>query len=265
MQVAAVQYRAERAPDDVLGALARSRDQLTSHAASVLAQGPLDLLVLPEMAASGYLFPSPDAVRQVAETEDGPTVQAVAALARAHRCHVVVGFPERAGDRLYNSAAVLDGHGELVAVYRKRLLFRADGPWATPGERPYPLVDTGSGRFTVGICMDLNDDAFTAWIRESGVEMVAFPTNWVDEGEPTWPYWAWRMHGSRAALVAANRWGSEHVSGVVADGPTDAEAEVTRFSGASCVLQWRGPVDGLRPTILASLPATGDGVLGTTL
>ncbi len=265
MRVAAVQCRAERAPDDVLGALARSRERLIAHGASALARGPADLLVLPEMAASGYLFPSPDAVRRVAESEDGATVQAVASLARAHGCHAVVGFAERAGDQLFNSAAVVDGHGELVSVYRKRLLYVSDAPWATAGERPYPTVDTGNGRFTVGICMDLNDDAFTAWIRGSGVEAVAFPTNWVDEGEPTWPYWAWRLHGSRAALVAANRWGSEDAAGTMAEGPTRGEDGVTRFSGASCVLQWRGAHDALRPTILASLPTTGDGVLQATL
>jgi predicted amidohydrolase len=259
MRVAAVQYRAERAPDDVSGALLRSRARLFAAARSLLARGPVDLLVLPEMAASGYLFPSRDAVSRVAEPEDGPTARAAAALARAHRCHVVVGFPEQDGDHLFNSAAVLDGHGELVAVYRKRLLYRADQPWATAGGRPYPVVDTGSGRFTVGICMDLNDDAFTGWIRDSGVEAVAFPTNWVDEGEPAWPYWAWRLQGSRAALVAANRWGSEQADGVMVEGPTCADTGVTRFSGASCVLQWRGGSGGLRPTVLAALPATGDG------
>ncbi len=266
MRVAAVQHRPERDPADPLAALERSRETLVAAAEATLSRtGPVELLVLPEMAASGYLFPGADAVRNIAEGEDGPTVVAAAGLARHHRCHVVLGFAEAAGTSLYNSAAVLDPHGELVEVYRKRLLYDADLPWAQAGERPYPVVDTGHGRFTVGICMDLNDDAFTAWVRSSGVEAVAFPTNWVDDGEEVWPYWAWRLQGSGAALVAANRWGSEHVSGVAAEGPTDREQGVTRFSGASCVMQWLPHEGALRPTVLAALGATGSGGVGATV
>ena len=126
-------------------------------------------------------------------------------------------------------------------------------------DRAYPWVDTGNGRFTVGICMDLNDDGFTGWIQQQNPDVVAFPTNWVDTGESVWPYWAFRMQGSRAALVAANRYGSESLAGAEAIGPTDEERGITRFSGASCVLQWRSHEGELRPTVLASLPTVGDG------
>jgi len=265
MRVAAVQFRPKRDPLDLDGAVSGNRAGLLALAAERLSQGPVDLLVLPEMAASGYLYPSAEALGRIAESDDGPTVTAVASLARDHGCHVVVGFPERSAGRLYNSAAIVDGHGELVAVYRKRFLYEADVPWATPGDGPYPVADTGSGRFTVGICMDLNADAFTGWVRHAAVEAVAFPTNWVDEGEPVWPYWAWRLQGARAALVAANRWGGEDVHGAMVDGPTDRDAGVTSFSGASCVLQWRRHGGRLRPTVLAALPPRGDGSLAATV
>lgn len=239
MRVGLVQFRARK------GDLSGSRAELAGLAAA--AAPGADLVVLPEMAATGYVFPDAAAVRAVAEAPDGPTAAALAPVCRAHRCWMVAGFPELAGDRLYNSALVLDPEGELVFVYRKTLLYEADLPWATPGDSGYRAFDASFGRFGVGICMDLNDDGFVEWVAQAGLDVVAFPTNWVQEpaADPsftTWSYWAWRMAGQRAALVAANTWGT--------DGPIT-------FTGTSAVLQ--------RGRILASLPARGDGVVRAAL
>lgn len=234
MRVGAVQYRARKG--DVPGSLAELV-RLAERAAL-----DADLVVLPEMAATGYVFPDAAAVRAVAEPPDGPTLAALAPVAKARRCWLVCGFPELAADRLFNSALVIDPSGALRATYRKTLLYEADVPWATPGDSGYVAVDTDAGRVGVGICMDLNDDRFVDWVRATAPDAIAFPTNWVESDDlDTWTYWAWRMHGARAALVAANTWG--------ADGDV-------RFTGESCVLRER--------TVLAHLPASGNGVLRAT-
>lgn len=199
-------------------------------------------MVLPEMAASGYMFPDAAAVRRVAEAPDGPTVAGWCQVARALGSWLVGGFPERDGDRLFNAAAVIDRSGTLQFVYRKTLLYEADERWATPGDSGYRCFDTGAGRFGVGICMDLNDDRFTEWLRAEQPDAVAFPTNWVQEEGGVWEYWAWRMDGVRAALVAANRWGDE-------DG--------VAFRGESAVLVDR--------RVVAWAPPTGDGLLSADL
>jgi predicted amidohydrolase len=230
VRVGFVQFRARK------GDLEGSRSALVALAERA-AEG-VDLCVLPEMAVSGYVFPDAAAVRQVAERPDGPTARALAAVARRRGCWLVAGFAEDAGDRLYNSALVFDRDGGLAFVYRKTLLYDADLPWATPGDSGYAAFDTGVGRFGVGICMDLNDDRFVAWVRGAGLRAVAFPTNWVsdDSGVDPWAYWAWRLQGVDAALVAANTWG------------TDGD---TRFTGRSAVLRSR--------VIRAHLPEQGDG------
>jgi predicted amidohydrolase len=242
VRVGLVQFRARR--DDLAGsraALARLADEAAEDA---------DLVVLPEMAATGYVFPNAAAVRAVAEPPDGPTAAALGPVCRARGCWLVAGFPERAGARLYNSAMVLDPSGAVVFVYRKTLLYDADLHWATPGDSGYRAFETTFGRFGVGICMDLNDDAFLDWVASARLDAVAFPTNWVedpsdDDGDgsrPPWSYWAWRMAGQRPALLAANTWGTD--------------AGIT-FTGASAVLQ--------SGRILASLPVLGDGVVRTAL
>ncbi|MEQ1568458.1 MAG: carbon-nitrogen hydrolase family protein [Myxococcota bacterium] len=204
-----------------------------------------DLVVLPEMAATGYLFPDRAAVEAVAEEAHGPTFRGLSAVARDHGCWLVAGFPERDADQLFNSALVIDPTGNLRFTYRKTLLYEADEHWATPGDTGYAAFDTDAGRFGVGICMDLNDDAFVRWMTGARLDALAFPTNWVhseDLGVHTWVYWAWRMRGQRAALVAANTWG--------------AEGSV-RFTGESAVLRGEQP--------LVAMPATGNGAVRASL
>jgi predicted amidohydrolase len=230
MRVAAVQFKPDKG--DPTTSLARLC-ALADHAAQ-----DADLVVLPEMAATGYIFRSADAVRPVAEPARGPTLAALGPVAARHGAWMVVGFPEADGDRLFNSALVIDPAGELRFTYRKTLLFDADLPWASPGDSGYASFDGEAGRFTVGICMDLNDDDFVAWCAQSGARALAFPTNWVDEGSDVWPYWAWRMRDTGVALVAAHTYGHD-------DG--------TDFSGRSAV------IDGL--TVLAAAPREGDGVI----
>jgi predicted amidohydrolase len=234
MRVAAVQFKA------VKGDKGRSLRALAALAAQA-ARGA-ELVVLPEMAATGYLFDSPDAAAGVAEPADGETYAALSAVARDHGAWIVGGFPERDGDALFNSAHVIDPSGALRFVYRKTLLYQADTAWARPGDSGYATFEADGGRFTVGICMDLNDDGFVAWCAAATARAIAFPTNWVDEGEQVWGYWAWRLRGVPSALVAANTYG--------------AEGDV-RFSGESAVL------DG--QVLRAHAPKAGDGVLSATL
>jgi len=230
MRVAAVQFKPHRGRKPE--ALARLGSLVDRAAAES------DLVVLPEMAATGYLFPSPDDAARVAETPDGPTFQALSPLAARHRAWIVAGFAERAADAMFNSALVIDPSGALSFVYRKTMLYPPDEWWARPGDSGYRAFDTDAGRFGVGICMDLNDDAFVAWCAGADLDAVAFPTNWVEEGEDPWEWWRLRTSTWRAALVAANSYGKEWVIG---------------FTGRSAVM--RGG------EVLASAPATGDAVL----
>jgi predicted amidohydrolase len=234
MRVAAVQYKAIKGDHEAslagLLALAERGAEAT------------DLLVLPEMAVTGYAFESVESARTVAEAPEGPTFKALSKIARRHRCWIVSGFPEDAGERLYNSAHVIDPHGELAFVYRKTLLYEADLPWASPGDSGWRTFETSAGSFAVGICMDLNDDGFISWLAEHSPRALAFPTNWIDQEHTPWDYWAWRMIETGTALVAANSYGP------------DGEL---KLRGESAIL------DGT--TLLAAATLTGDGVIRAQL
>ena len=74
-----------------------------------------DLVVLPELFASGYFFESTDQARALAEAvPDGPTTRRLHDWARQSGATLVAGLPERDGDRLYNSAVVVEGFPDHV-------------------------------------------------------------------------------------------------------------------------------------------------------
>ncbi len=201
MRVAAVQYRSIKGQRD---ASLRQLRELADEAAT-----GSDLVVMPELAATGYVFSSREEVLAVAETAGGATLDALGPVAAEHGCWLVVGFPELDGDRLFNSALVIAPDGSLRFTYRKTLLFDADVHWASPGDSGYAKIDTDSGSFGVGICMDLNDDRFTSWCARAALDVVALPTCWVDENDAVWPYWLARLARVPGALVAADIWGSD--------------------------------------------------------
>ncbi|KAJ6164583.1 hypothetical protein N7470_003255 [Penicillium chermesinum] len=133
-----------------------------------------ELLVLPELALTGYNFPSLDAIRPHLEPA-GTGRSAVWARKTAQRlqCKVCVGYPEIEGEgnseKYYNSLIVVDEQGEVVHNYRKCFLFFTDDTWAHEGnvergfkELSFPGRAEPNISTSFGICMDINPYKFEA-------------------------------------------------------------------------------------------------------
>lgn len=190
------------------GARNANIEALTKLCTSALEAGA-KMVVFPEMAATGYRFPNPEAIRPLAEQPRGPTFRAFSPLAKKYGAWLVVGFVEDFEGRLFNAALVINPDGKLEAHYRKRLLYIDDHTWANPGDLPYPSFQTPWGSATVCICMDINDPRFITHVRRSRPALIAFPTNWVDEGSDIHRYWATQLRGWDGIFLAADRWGEE--------------------------------------------------------
>jgi predicted amidohydrolase len=112
----------------------------------------------------------------VAEPIPGPATQRVGDAARRNGLWVVAGLTERAGDVVYNTAALLDRQGRLAGTYRKTHLPREE--WkkgVRPGDE-YPVFDTDFGRVAIQICYDWFFPEPTAIFALKGAEIVFAPT-----------------------------------------------------------------------------------------
>ena len=137
------------------------------------------LIVLPELANSGYVFATRDeAFAAAEEVPVGPTCQAWMAAAARLGVTLVAGIAEREGSALYNAAAVIGPSGH-IGTFRKVHLWNAENLFFEPGDLGFPVFKTPIGRIGVAICYDI-------WFPETfrlqalkGADIVCVPTNWV--------------------------------------------------------------------------------------
>lgn len=142
------------------------------------------IVVLPELANSGYVFESAEEARAAATSPDGDVLAGWAAEAARGDALVIGGFCELAGDgRVFNSSALVDGDG-VVAVYRKIHLWGDEPRWFSRGERPAPVVQTRQGAIGLAVCYDLEFPELTRGLALAGAELIAIPTNWPREPNP---------------------------------------------------------------------------------
>ena len=157
---------------------------LTERAIRSAASRGAQVVVLPELVQSGYLFADRSEALSSSESIDGPTLRLWEALARELEIVIVAGFCERLeGDRVANSAAMIDAKG-LRAVYRKAHLWGAENSIFSAGRTQPPVVDTAFGRIGMMICYDLE---FPEWVRLpalAGAELLCAPVNWPDGPRP---------------------------------------------------------------------------------
>jgi predicted amidohydrolase len=137
------------------------------------------LVVLPELCSSGYVFHSRAEAASLADGyADGESTSHWARLARELNVHIVAGFAERAGATLYNAAALIGPAGR-IGLYRKLHLWGDENLYFAPGDLGVPVFATAFGTLAIGICYDGWFPEFYRACALKGAELVCVPTNWV--------------------------------------------------------------------------------------
>jgi predicted amidohydrolase len=137
-----------------------------------------DVVVLPELVTSGYVFASREEAATVAIAPDDAILTEWATEAARGDAIVVGGFCEQGADgNLYNSSAIVDPTG-VRAVYRKLHLWDREKLVFTHGEQAPPVVETRVGRIATVVCYDLEFPELTRAVALAGAQLLAVPTNW---------------------------------------------------------------------------------------
>lgn len=166
-----------------------------------------DLIVLPELCASGYQFVSQQETRTLSESvPDGPTTQRLIDLAKRRKMVIVAGLPERAGAVCYNSAVVVGPSG-FIGCYRKTHLFFEETLFFAPGDTGFQVWDIGPAKIGVMICFDWYYPEAARTLALKGAEIIGHPSNLVLPDCPdSMPV---RCRENRVFAVTCNRIGSE--------------------------------------------------------
>ena len=130
-------------------------------------------LVAPEVYVPGYNHSD---LAGLAEVRGGPLHQKLSAMAMAAGCGVVVGYAERDGGLLYNSAVAFGADGAELAHYRKVQLYgpREKAIYA-PGAA-YATFTMAGKKMALLICYDIEFAPHVAALAAQGVEVILCPT-----------------------------------------------------------------------------------------
>ena len=200
MNVAAVQLRPE------FGNIARN----VARIVELFSSKDADLYVLPELALSGYLFESTDEALSLSQAPGAPEFDPIADVGREKGAAVVVGFAERAGSAVFNSALLIAPDGRR-ATYRKIQLFWGEKAIFEPGDRQPGTVDVSGVGLGMMICFDWIFPEVARSLALQGADIICHPSNLVlpycQEAMVT------RCIENRVFAITSNRVGTEERAG----------------------------------------------------
>ena len=159
-----------------------------------------DLIVLPELAITGYNFPNSTAIKPYLESIDkfGPSLNLGRELSIKYQSILVIGIRNfLMMIIIYNSCAVFNRFGQLIYNYRKSFLYETDEVWGC-NENPWvPSIELDFSPTSnkiredinvnetsetttqlvitnIGICMDLNPYKFEAPFNKFEFSMSSY-------------------------------------------------------------------------------------------
>jgi predicted amidohydrolase len=138
----------------------------------------VDVLVLPELCNSGYVFENQEEARFAAEEiPTGSFSKELLSWSKSERL-VVAGICEQTPQGLYNSAAVF-ANGTHITTYRKIHLFLNEKDWFKSGSEEPPVVEFKDARIGVMICFDWAFPETARILTLKGAQIILHPANLV--------------------------------------------------------------------------------------
>jgi len=138
-----------------------------------------DVIVLPELAFTGYNFHDRKELESVAEDPaDSNIVKEVTNLCSRNDFYIITGFAEKFGQSIFNSALLIGPEG-LVHIYRKIHLFNREKLYFNPGDRPLVINTIKGTKIGIMICFDWIFPEVTRSLAILGAEVICQPANLV--------------------------------------------------------------------------------------
>lgn len=145
---------------------------------NLLANIKADLIVLPELFATGYTFTSKEEASSLAEDHDGKTAQFLIGIAKMTGAIIVGGYIEKEREKFYNSAMIVSSKG-VIGSYRKIHLYYKEKLWFSPGDKLLKIYEIGGIKIGIMICFDWIFPETARTLAFLGADIIAHPANLV--------------------------------------------------------------------------------------
>lgn len=156
-----------------------------SHASDMLEQAAkkgVEVACLPELFVSEYFCQKIDPdYFNLAEPLDGPTVQALSAVAKKTGMTIVGSIYEKAAAGLYyNTAVIIGGDGKTIGHYRKMHIphdpMFEEKYYFAPGDLGFKAFDTKAGKIGTLVCWDQWYPEGARLTAMQGAQVLFYPT-----------------------------------------------------------------------------------------
>jgi predicted amidohydrolase len=137
-----------------------------------------DLLVLPELFATGYTFVYKEEVISLSEDLGGETAQFLTKIAHSTGAIVIGGFIEKAEEDIYNAAMIVSKKG-VIGSYRKIHLYYKEKLWFSPGNKPLKIYNVKDIKIGIMICFDWMFPETARTLALLGADIICHPANLV--------------------------------------------------------------------------------------
>lgn len=186
-----------------------------------------DLIVLPELALSGYFFEDSASLKALTKSIDKlKVIETLQNIAREVQSTIVIGLSEIDSDKLYNTAYVID-HTGVIGKHRKMHLTRNEQIFDA-GDK-VDIINVNGVKIGIAICFETWFPEFFRTLAARGADMVVCPSNF--GGPYTHDVARVRALENSLPVVLVNRVGSELMHG-----------ETETFCGGSRIIDAYGTI-----------------------
>jgi len=145
---------------------------------NLVSNSKADLIVLPELFATGYTFISKEEAESMAENIEGKTADFLMGIAKRTGAVVVGGFVEKDGNQVFNSSMIVSD-SEVLGTYRKLHLYYKEKQWFSSGNKPLEIYKVKDAKVGIMVCFDWFFPETIRSLTLLGAEIIAHPANLV--------------------------------------------------------------------------------------
>lgn len=185
-----------------------------------------DLIVLPELFNSGYLFTSKELLKEMAEeVPDGKTTEALIEVAEKMNGYIVAGIIEIDNGKIYNTAVVVGPEG-FIGKHRKVHLSKYELNFFSRG-KSFEVFEIGVAKIGIVTCFDSWFPEAARLLMLKGARILCHPSNF--GGTKSLDVIRIRALENMVYAITANRTGIEYGEGF--DAEFRGESRITNIDG----------------------------------